>query len=138
MLLMLVIIGGMVAWALVLAIWNGIQLTRPIATRNSGSGDFKSAFLLAGSGVLAVMSLALWIALIARDRRLRVGLKVVKVAAITIAVGTPVWAILDRDPHRAPWVAPIVLGAIGVSWTAHRAEQKRARTRKQPTSAASR
>jgi hypothetical protein len=135
---MLVITGCMVAWALVLASWSAIRLSRSLVTREGGLGDFKAAFVLAGSGVLAVTSLALWIALIARDRKLRVGLKVIKVAAVTVAGGTLVWAILDHDPRRAPWVAPIVLGAICVSWTAHRAEQKRSRASRRPTSAASR
>jgi hypothetical protein len=129
------ITGLLAAWALILAFVSGVKL--PHAARHGAPADVKSAFLLAGSGVLALMSLGLWIALIARDRRLRVGLKVIQVAATIVAFGTLVWAIFRHVPAQDPVIIGIVFAAIAISWAARRFERQRPGSQRQTTSAAS-
>jgi hypothetical protein len=130
---MIGVTGLLAAWALILAFVSGIKLPR--AAGQNAPADPKAAFLLAGSGVLAVTSLALWLALIARDRRLRVGLKVIHVASAIIAFGTLAWAILNHDPRNDLWVVPVAAAATAVSWAARRYERRRANPSAQTTSA---
>ena len=69
-----------------------------------------------------MISLGLWLTLIARDRRLRVGLKVVQVASAIVAFGTLGWAVLPlRHRGKTPAVIAVVVAAIGIFvYAAHR------------------
>lgn len=112
----------MTAWALILAFVGGLRLI--------ASGDGKATLLLAGSGAMAVVSLAVWIAVIGRTAGAGVILKVVQVAMAIAAFGTLAWGILHHEPKKDPWIVAVAAGALGVSWMARRMELKRRAARK--------
>jgi hypothetical protein len=109
--------GLMTAWALILAFVGGFKLI--------ASGDGKAPMLLAGSGVMAVVSLVVWVTVIGRTAGSAVVLKVVQVAAAIVAFGTLAWGILHHEPKKAPVIVVISAAALAVSWLARRVELKR-------------
>ncbi len=109
--------GLMTAWALILAFIGGLKLAR--------TGDGRGFMLLTGSGVMALLSLSVWIAVIGRAGGSSVILKVLQVASAIVAFGTLAWGILHHEPAKDPIIVLVAAIALGVSWIARRMELKR-------------
>ncbi len=109
--------GLMAAWALVLAFVGGLKLTSP--------GDGMGPTLLIGSGLMAIVSLTFWIALIGRIDRRRTLLKIVQVAASIAAFGTLAWGIVHHDPRKDPLIVGVAAGALALSWAARKYERRK-------------
>jgi hypothetical protein len=109
--------GLMAAWALVLAFVGGFKLI--------AHGDPKGPMLLTGAGVMAIISLIVWVSLIGRSPGSGVVWKVVQVASAVVAFGTLAWGVLRNDPSKAPRIVAISGAALAVSWMARRIELKK-------------
>src|SRR5207248_1425563 len=83
--------GLMALWALILVLLGLLKLpgARPGRPRPLGMGS--GWVLTAGGGAMALASLAVWAAVLHRALRRRFVLKVVQVAAATVAITTLVW-----------------------------------------------
>lgn len=108
--------GLMTAWALILLFIGGWKLI--------ARDDAKGPWLLFGSGLMAAMSLAFWVAMIGRSGGLRLVLKVIQVASAVAAFGTLAWAILKGDRRLATPSIAVVATALLVSWAARRLETR--------------
>lgn len=111
--------GLMAAWALILAFVGGLKLARP--------GDGKGPMLLTGSGLMAAVSLAVWVVVIGRTDGSAVVLKVLQVASAVVAFGTLAWGILHHEPARDPVIVLVAASAFALSWMARAIEKKRSR-----------
>ncbi len=114
--------GLMAAWALILAFVGGLKL--------GGPGRSWGAFLLMGAGLMALLSLAFWLGVIGRGGRLRIGLKILQVAAAVVGFGTIAWGIVRPNRAQNPIIVAVAAAALAVSWSARRYEKARFVARK--------
>ncbi len=97
--------GLMAAWALILAFVGGMKVI--------GSGDARGLMLLAGSGLVALISLGIWIGLVPRDDRLAVILKLTKVLATVVAVGILVWGGVRKE--QGGWTSLVGVASLALA-----------------------
>ena len=128
--------GLMALWALILVFLGLLKLpgARPGRPRPLGMGS--GWVLTAGGGAMALASLAVWVAVLHRALRRRFVLKVVQVAAATVAITTLVWGIVHYVPGRAPASVTIAGAAMGVSWAAYWLDRRGSGPRRRPKAAA--
>jgi hypothetical protein len=118
--------GLMMAWSLILAFVGGWKLPGRAVGKTHGPVDPTGPYLVAGAGVMALVSLATWIAVLGRGQRRRFVIKLVHVAAILTILAALTWGIFRHKPVQDPWIVAIVAGALLVSWLAHRSEKRAA------------
>lgn len=117
------IAGLFAAWALILTFIGGRKLPGPRVPNALPNGS--GAVFLAGGGMMAVLSLAVWMSLIGRAERRQVALRLIQVAALIIAIGTLLWGILRHEPRRDPWIVAVVAMGLLVATLARRVERGR-------------
>jgi hypothetical protein len=130
-------VAGLLAlWALILVFLGLLKLpgARPVRPRPLGTGP--GWVLTAGGAAMALASLGVWIGVLHRAVRLRFLLKVVQVAAATVAFTTLGWGVVNYVPGRIPAIVAIVATALGVSWAAYWLERRRPGPRRQARTAA--
>lgn len=111
--------GLMAIWALILAFIGGWKLI--------GVNDGKGPWLLLGSGLMAVVSLSVWIAMIGRIGGLAFVFRVIQVAALIAAMVSLAWGLLRPGRLRAASAVTIAAVAAIVAWGAARMSVKRGR-----------
>jgi hypothetical protein len=115
--------GLMAVWALILAALGLWRL--PVrAEGTSPLGNGSARLLLAGGGVMAAISLAVWATVLNRSRLLRTMLVFVKVTATVLGFATLVWGVVRHDPHRNDAVIVVAALAFALAWTAHWYERR--------------
>lgn len=121
---MMGIAGLALAWGIVLAFVGGFKLPGSITGSANPLGNGTRPFLVAGGGLMAIVSLALWVALLEKSQRRRVALKFVQVASALTVFASLAWGIIRHQPGRDPLLILVVALAFAVSWAAHRLERK--------------
>jgi cytochrome bd-type quinol oxidase subunit 1 len=124
------IAGLLGAWALTLTFLGILRVPGPIQNPPRPIDGGSGWFFLGGGGMMALLSLAVWVAVLDRDARRRHALKIVQVASATVAVAALGWGLVRRVPGRAPWLAAIIGASLGVSWAAVRLERRRSPPRR--------
>lgn len=113
----------MASWAIILAFVGGWKLF--------GAGDGSGLMLLTGSGMMALVSLLVWVGVIGKMDGTSVLLKVVQVATAVIAIGTIVMSAYRGLDKEAAVLVAIAVALMGISWLAGTIERKRTRARTQ-------
>jgi 4-amino-4-deoxy-L-arabinose transferase-like glycosyltransferase len=118
--LALVLIAAVMAiWSALLMVVGAVLLASPAPPR-----PFPAPALLAGGGMMAATSLALWLASLDLGRRTLALLKVVQVAAAVVSFGVLALGIARHDPQHNPLVVGVAAAAFATAWTAHWGERK--------------
>ena len=117
--------GLLAAWALVLTFLGVLKVPGPVQDPPRPIDGGSGWFFLGGGGLMALVSLAAWAAVLDRATRLRFALKVVQVASATVAVSALGWALLRQAATRVPLAVPVAAVALGLSWAARRYERRR-------------
>ena len=107
----------MALWSLILAFVGGLRLIE--------TNDGRASVLLAGSGLMAVVSLAFWVGIIGRVDRGRVLIKIGQVAGAIVGFGTLAWAIVQNDKRRNVFYVSIAALGLSLSWIAWRYERRK-------------
>jgi hypothetical protein len=116
--------GLALAWALILAFVGGWKIPGSVADGASPLGNGTTPLLVGGAGMMALMSLGFWFALIGPRLRRGVALRLVHVAATLTVLVTLGWGIFRHDPRRDPFLVAVVVLALALSWAARRAEAR--------------
>jgi hypothetical protein len=118
------IAGLALAWGIILAFVGGLKLPGAIVGTPNPLGNGTRSFLVAGGGMMALMSLALWVALLKPRQRRRVAFKFVQVAAALTVFASLAWGIVRHEPSRDPKLILVVTLALSVSWAARTWERR--------------
>jgi hypothetical protein len=116
------IAGLMAAWALILAFIGGLKVI--------GAGDARGLMLLSGGGLMAMTSLGIWIGMIPRGDRPAVILKVAKVSAVVVAVGTLIWGGVRKKPGDWTPLMGVAIAGLAVASLVTLLERRRTIPRK--------